>query len=49
MKLEKISELVSGKLKGDGSLEISGVCAFEQAGDGHITFASKKKISWYVK
>jgi UDP-3-O-[3-hydroxymyristoyl] glucosamine N-acyltransferase len=44
MKLEKISELVSGKLKGDGSLEISGVCAFEQAGDGHITFAIKKKL-----
>ena len=44
MKLEKISELVGGKLQGDGSLEISGVCAFEQAEVGHITFAIQKKL-----
>jgi len=44
MKLEKISELVGGKLKGDGSLEISGIRAFDQAGEGHITFVIKKKF-----
>ncbi len=42
MKLEKIAELVGGKLKGDSSLEISGVRGVEQANAGHITFLSKK-------
>lgn len=42
MKLEKIVELVGGKLKGDGSLEISGIRGIEQAGEGHITFLNKK-------
>ena len=44
MKLKKISELVDGQLKGDGSLEISGLRAIEQAGAGHITFISKNKF-----
>ncbi len=42
MKLGKIAELVGGKLKGDGSLEISGIRGIEHAGAGHITFLSKK-------
>jgi UDP-3-O-[3-hydroxymyristoyl] glucosamine N-acyltransferase len=42
MKLEKIAELVGGKLEGDGSLEISGIRGIEQAEAGHITFLSKK-------
>lgn len=42
MKLEKIAELVGGKLKGDGSLEISGIRGIEQAGEGHITFLNKR-------
>ena len=42
MKLEKVAELVGGKLKGDGSLEISGLRGIEQSGEGHITFLSKK-------
>ena len=45
MKLEKVAELVGGKLKGDGSLEISGLRGIEQAGEGHLTFISKKKVS----
>ena len=44
MKLEKVAELVGGKLKGHGSLEISGLRGIEQAGEGHITFLSKKKF-----
>ena len=44
MKLEKVAELVGGKLKGDGSLEISGLRGIEQAGEGHVTFLSKKKF-----
>jgi UDP-3-O-[3-hydroxymyristoyl] glucosamine N-acyltransferase len=44
MKLEKIAELVAGKLKGDGSLEISGIQSIEQAQEGQITFLSKKKF-----
>jgi len=42
MKLEKIAELVGGTLKGDGSLEISGLQGIEQAQEGQITFLSKK-------
>ena len=44
MKLEKIAELVGGTLKGDGSLEISGLQGLEQAQKGHITFLSKKLL-----
>lgn len=44
MKLEKIAELVGGKLKGDGSLEILGIRGIEQAGEGHITFLTKPKF-----
>ena len=44
MKLEKIAELIGGKLKGDGSVEISGIGNIEQAQEGHITFLSKKKF-----
>jgi UDP-3-O-[3-hydroxymyristoyl] glucosamine N-acyltransferase len=44
MKLEMIAELVGGKIKGDGSLEISGIRGIEQAGEGHITFLGKKKF-----
>ena len=44
MKLEKIAELVGGRLKGDGSIEILGICGIEQAVEGHITFLSKKKF-----
>ena len=44
MKLEKIAELIGGKLKGDGSVEISGINNIEQAEEGQITFLSKKKF-----
>lgn len=44
MKLEKIAELVGGKLTGDASLEISGIRGVEQAGEGHITFLGNKKF-----
>lgn len=44
MKLEKVAELVAGTLKGDGSVEISGVQGIEQAQAGQITFLSKKKF-----
>ena len=44
MKLEKVAELVGGKLTGDGSVEISGISNIEQAQEGHITFLSKKKF-----
>ena len=44
MKLEMIAELVRGTLKGDGSIEITGVRGIEQAGKGHITFLSKPKF-----
>ena len=44
MKLEKIAELVGGRLIGDGSIEILGIRGIEQAGEGHITFLSKKKF-----
>ncbi len=44
MKLEKIAKLVAGTLKGDGSVEVSGVQGIEQAQEGHITFLSKKKF-----
>ena len=47
MKLEKVAELVGGKIKGCGSLEISGLRGIEQAGEGHITFLSKKNFSMY--
>ncbi len=44
MKLEKVAELVAGILKGDGSIEISGVQGFEQARQGHITYLGKSKF-----
>jgi UDP-3-O-[3-hydroxymyristoyl] glucosamine N-acyltransferase len=44
MKLEKVAELVAGTLKGDGSIEISGLQGIEQAEEGHITFLIKKKF-----
>ena len=39
MTLEKIAELLGGRLEGDGSKIIRGVASFEQAGDSDITFA----------
>ena len=44
MKLEKIAELVGGTLKGDGSIEISGVEGIDQAQEGQITFLTKNKF-----
>ncbi len=44
MKLEKVAALVGGSLKGDGSIEISDVLGIENAGEGHVTFISKKKF-----
>ena len=44
MKLDKIAELVGGKLTGDGSIEITGIRGIEQAAEGHITFLAKKKF-----
>jgi len=44
MKLEKVVALVGGVLKGDGSIEISDVRGIESAGEGHVTFAAKKKF-----
>jgi UDP-3-O-[3-hydroxymyristoyl] glucosamine N-acyltransferase len=44
MKLEEVAALVGGVLKGDGSIEISDVRGIEDAGEGHVTFVSKKKF-----
>ena len=44
MKLEKIAELIGGKLKGDGSVEVSGVSSVEHAEEGQVTFLSKRKF-----
>ncbi len=44
MKLEKVAELVAGKLKGDGSVEILGIRGIDQVEKGHITFLSKNKF-----
>ena len=44
MKLEKIAEWVAGTLKGDGSLDISGIQGIEQVQEGQITYLSKKKF-----
>ncbi len=44
MKLEKVAELVAGTLKGDGSIEISGIRGIEQVEKGQITFLSKNKF-----
>ena len=38
MKLEKIASLLSGTLKGDGSIEINGVRGIKDAKEGDITF-----------
>ena len=44
MKLEEVAALVGGSLKGDGSIEISDVLGIEDAGEGHVTFVTKKKF-----
>ncbi len=44
MKLEQVAALVGGSLSGDGSIEISDVRGIEDAGEGHVTFVSKKKF-----
>lgn len=44
MIVQKIAELVGGKVKGNGGIEISDVRGIEDAGEGHITFLEKKKL-----
>lgn len=43
MDLKKIVELAGGKIKGDDSLEITGVAGMERAVEGEITFVAEKK------
>ncbi len=43
MKLSEIAERVSGKLIGDGSIEIKGISTLEKAKEGDITFYSHPK------
>jgi UDP-3-O-[3-hydroxymyristoyl] glucosamine N-acyltransferase len=42
MKLEKVAELVAGKLNGDGMVEVTGVQGIDQVKEGQITFLIKK-------
>ena len=44
MKLEKIAELVAGKLNGDGTVEVTGVQSIDQVQKGQITFLIKKTL-----
>lgn len=43
MNLKKIVALVGGEIKGDGSLEITGVAGLEIAVEGEITFVAERK------
>ncbi len=49
MKLEKIASLVSGTLKGDGSVEINDVRGIEAAKEGDITFLMQKKYLEFLQ
>ena len=43
MKVEEIARLLNGKLEGDGSREIRGVAALENAGANDLTFAENSR------
>jgi UDP-3-O-[3-hydroxymyristoyl] glucosamine N-acyltransferase len=47
--LDTIAGIVEGELKGDGSLEISGVGKIEDAREGDITFLANKKYLKYLE
>jgi len=44
MKLDALAELIGGELKGDGSIEITGVAGISDAREGDITFLSGTKL-----
>ncbi len=44
MKLSEISDLVGGQLKGDGSLQITGIASLESAGEGEISFLAGRRF-----
>ena len=47
-KLREISELVGGKLLGDGDVEIHGVAGIKEAREGEITFIANPRYLSYV-
>lgn len=49
MKLEKIASLLSGTLKGDGSIEINGVRGIKDAKEGDITFLGSRKYLKFLE
>ena len=42
-KLESLAQLVGGTVEGDGALDITGVCALEQAQPGQLTFYGNQR------
>jgi UDP-3-O-[3-hydroxymyristoyl] glucosamine N-acyltransferase len=44
MKLQELAELLAGEIKGDGSIEITGVAGISDAREGDITFLSSMKL-----
>jgi|SRR5208337_766176 len=44
MKLQELAELLAGEIKGDGSIEITGVAGISDAREGDITFLSNIKL-----
>ncbi len=44
MKLDKLAGLIGGEVKGDGSIEITGVAGISDAREGDITFLSGTKL-----
>jgi UDP-3-O-[3-hydroxymyristoyl] glucosamine N-acyltransferase len=50
MKLTEIAEFLSGELRGNGSVNITGIARIEDAGEGDITYISHPKYEkWLTK
>ncbi|HDL18702.1 MAG TPA: UDP-3-O-(3-hydroxymyristoyl)glucosamine N-acyltransferase [Bacteroidetes bacterium] len=49
MKLSEIADLVSGTLRGDGGIEISGIAPLETAGDGDVSFLANPRYQSQLK
>ncbi len=44
MKLDELAGLIGGEMKGDGSIEITGVAGISEAREGDVTFLSSTKL-----
>jgi UDP-3-O-[3-hydroxymyristoyl] glucosamine N-acyltransferase len=48
VKLRELAERLGGELRGDGEVEISGVCGIEQAGPGDLTFLANPRYAGHL-